>query len=296
MAWARQSDDMHDHPKVVALTADLEGLAAYGLWDLGLTWVRQDFTRRGMVPDGQVVRFAGSNAKQLASRLVQVRLWDEVPGGYRFHDYEDVYPSQDLSDKRAEAGRRGGVKSGQARRAKSSRSSEHTDASDAKQGEAKPKQNANPTEPLLPLNGSTGSYAANGRNARELEPTNNEPAGPAERILTTWIATLPKRPQASIVRDLGAIVADALHDGVAADDVGESLRLWQVQVNGRRSIGPGVLKSIIHQVSQRDPGDQDATPNAVAIYQGAPPARASTRDANVAAVLALANSYERSSP
>lgn len=115
MAWARLSDDLHDHDKVTSLTVDVEGLAAYGLWTLALTWVRADFRRKGVVPAGQVGRFGCGNGKQLASRLVEVGLWDEVPGGYRFHDFDQVYTSEDLSQKRAEAGRRGGIASGKSR-------------------------------------------------------------------------------------------------------------------------------------------------------------------------------------
>lgn len=115
MAWARISDDFHDHPKVAELTVDLEGLAALGLWTLALTWVRADRRRNGEIPTGIALRLAASNGKQLASRLVEANLWDEIPGGYRFHDFDQVYSPGDLSAKRAEAGRRGGIASGKSR-------------------------------------------------------------------------------------------------------------------------------------------------------------------------------------
>jgi hypothetical protein len=118
MAWARISDDFHDHAKVAELTVDLEGLAALGLWTLALSWVRADRRRAGIVPVGIAMRLSAGNGKQLASRLVDAQLWDEVPGGWRFHDFDQVYTPEDLAQKRAEAGRRGGVASGQTRRAK----------------------------------------------------------------------------------------------------------------------------------------------------------------------------------
>lgn len=115
MAWARITDDFLDHPKVAELAVDLEGMAAVGLWTLALCWVRADRRRQGVVPLGIALRLSAGNGKQLASRLVHAGLWDEVDGGYRFHDYEDVYTPADLSEKRAEAGRSGGKASGRAR-------------------------------------------------------------------------------------------------------------------------------------------------------------------------------------
>lgn len=118
MAWARISDDFLDHQKVAELTVDIEGMAAMGLWTLALCWVRADRRRRGVVPTGIAMRLSAGHGKQLASRLVHVGLWDEVEGGFYFHDYDDVYTPGDLSEKRAEAGRSGGKASGQVRAVK----------------------------------------------------------------------------------------------------------------------------------------------------------------------------------
>jgi hypothetical protein len=118
MAWARISDDFHDNRKVAELTVDLEGLAALGLWVLALSWVRADRRRNGIVPAGIAARLSAGNAKQLAYRLVQGGLWDEVEGGYRFHDFDEVYHPEGLSEKRSTAGRAGGRASGKVRQAK----------------------------------------------------------------------------------------------------------------------------------------------------------------------------------
>ena len=54
--------------------------------------------------------------------LVEAGLWEEVPGGYRVHDYLDYQPSKDEviteREKKREAGRKGGLASAQARRAR----------------------------------------------------------------------------------------------------------------------------------------------------------------------------------
>lgn len=138
MAWARISDDFHDHSKVAELTVDLEGLASLGLWTLALSWVRADRRRAGIVPTGIAMRFSAGHGKQLASRLVQASLWDEIPGGWRFHDFEDIYTPEDLAQKRAEAGRMGGRRSGQVRRERASGSkNEATSKQSASENEAK---------------------------------------------------------------------------------------------------------------------------------------------------------------
>lgn len=117
MAWARISDDFIDHPKVAGLTVDLEGMAALGLWTSALIWARADRRRGGTVPTGIAIRLSAGAGIKLASRLVAARLWDEVDGGYHFHDYEDVYTPGDLSEKRSAAGRSGGKASGRTRAA-----------------------------------------------------------------------------------------------------------------------------------------------------------------------------------
>jgi hypothetical protein len=61
------------------------------------------------------MRLSAGNGKQLASRLVDASLWDETPGGWRFHDFDHIYTPEDLATKRAEAGRKGGLASGRTR-------------------------------------------------------------------------------------------------------------------------------------------------------------------------------------
>lgn len=173
MAWARISDDFHDHPKVAELTVDLEGLAAMGLWTLALSWVRADRRRAGVVPTGIAVRLSAGNGKQLASRLVEAELWDEVPGGWRFHDFDHIYTPEDLAQKRAEAGRKGGRASGQTRRAKAqgtkpeANPKQSASVSEAKQAEASharpgatthyPEASYEASSPLSPPEGANGN-------------------------------------------------------------------------------------------------------------------------------------------
>jgi hypothetical protein len=113
--WARVDDQFGEHPKVLSLGRDR--FAGMGVWLLGLTYANR-FLTDGFIPDAALP--AGS--RKLVSRLVEVRLWDKVTGGFRIHDFADYQPSREdviaLRAARAEAGRKGGYASGSTRRSK----------------------------------------------------------------------------------------------------------------------------------------------------------------------------------
>lgn len=147
MAWGRISDDFHDNDKVTNLTVDIEGLAAIGLWTLALSWVRADHRRRGVVPPGIVARLGAGHGKQLASLLLQVGLWEDVEGGSHFHDFDDIYHPEGLSEKRSAAGRSGGVASGRARRGESDESAKQVASSKTPANGADCQAESDPIEP-----------------------------------------------------------------------------------------------------------------------------------------------------
>jgi hypothetical protein len=99
--WARVDDGWWSHPKVVDLS-----LAAKGLWIAGLSWSCGQ--RLDTIPDGIVRMIGGSKTE--ANELLSVCLWERVEGGYRIHDWHR-YQDLSISEKRAEAGRKGGVRS-----------------------------------------------------------------------------------------------------------------------------------------------------------------------------------------
>ena len=77
--FGRIDRKFHQHPKVQGVS-----LSAIGLWTLANAWSR-DQRSKGFIPvdcplldtaDGEVVE------------LCRAGLWDSVPGGYHFHDYE----------------------------------------------------------------------------------------------------------------------------------------------------------------------------------------------------------------
>ncbi|PXX65408.1 hypothetical protein DFR70_104472 [Nocardia tenerifensis] len=110
MPWFQVDDQLGFHPKAVAA-----GNAAMGLWVRAGSWSMQQLTE-GFVP-AAIVRGLGSAAQ--AKKLVEVGLWTTADGGYRFHDWAERQMSkaeiEDRRRKRADAGRKGGQVSGQAR-------------------------------------------------------------------------------------------------------------------------------------------------------------------------------------
>jgi len=112
MTWFKVDDSFHAHPKVLATEP-----AALGLWVIAGAWSSAHLTD-GVVPDHALSRLLPDSAT-LAQKLVTAGLWRRIKGGYLFHDWSDFQPSandvKERREKRAEAGRLGGLASGKAR-------------------------------------------------------------------------------------------------------------------------------------------------------------------------------------
>lgn len=110
MTWFKVDDGLATHQKVLAA-----GNAAMGLWVRAGAWCSQQLTD-GHVPLA-TVRLLG-NVKQ-AKALVAAGLWIEAEGGYQFHDWSDYQPTRErverTREERRQAGRRGGLQSGEVR-------------------------------------------------------------------------------------------------------------------------------------------------------------------------------------
>jgi hypothetical protein len=115
MTWFKVDDKLHDHRKARAA-----GATAMGVWCLAGSWAADNLTD-GFVPATILTRWGRPRD---ANRLVEVGLWhtDEQDGekGWRFHEWHERQPSraQKLEERavKAEAGRVGGLRSGQSRR------------------------------------------------------------------------------------------------------------------------------------------------------------------------------------
>lgn len=112
MTWFKVDDSFHAHPKVLATDAD-----ALGLWVVAGAWSGSNLTD-GFVPDHVLSRLLPESDK-LARKLVTAGLWRRVRGGYQFHDWNAYQPSSSdvraMREKRANAGRIGGLNSGKTR-------------------------------------------------------------------------------------------------------------------------------------------------------------------------------------
>lgn len=151
MSWFRVDDTMPGNAK--AFQCPLE---AIGLWTLAGAWSAQQLTA-GFIPDAVLPMLRGNEA--LASTLLQAKLWERSDGGYQFHDWEQYQPTVDevkeQRSKRAEAGRKGGIASGVARR-NASRSKREANASSKR--EAKNERASTPSHPIpSPIEEPNGS-------------------------------------------------------------------------------------------------------------------------------------------
>lgn len=115
MPWVKIDDAMPHHPKVVA-----GGPLAFALDVAALAYANKYGTRGRIDAESLPAVFPGlPNPRKHAATLVRTGRWTEVDGGWEIHDYHDFQPTPEereaLSQKRSEAGRRGGKASGQAR-------------------------------------------------------------------------------------------------------------------------------------------------------------------------------------
>lgn len=86
MPWFKVDDKLHSHPKRYRA-----GLAAMGLWTIAGSWASDQLTD-GFIPADILKALGGTKAH--AKSLVDAGLWDEEPGGYRFHDWAEQNPTR----------------------------------------------------------------------------------------------------------------------------------------------------------------------------------------------------------
>jgi hypothetical protein len=99
MTWFRVDDSLDFHPKVEAA-----GNTAMGLWVRAGAYSARMLTE-GFVAAGMIAKLGGRPKD--AARLVEVGLWHVVPGGYRFHQWEQANPTRErvLAERAATAER-----------------------------------------------------------------------------------------------------------------------------------------------------------------------------------------------
>lgn len=125
MNWLRIDDGFPDHPKVAALSD-----AAFRLWVTAGCWSRRQATQ-GFVPRTQLRALTRHRTPNLlvaeltdskVSSRYEAPLWEEVEGGWQFHDWDDFNPGTEKPAEsprsKSDAGRLGGQRSAETRRSK----------------------------------------------------------------------------------------------------------------------------------------------------------------------------------
>lgn len=137
MSYAPLDDQFDDHPKFLEFT-----LAEMGLMATAITYATRNLTD-GRIPRIWPERRFGAEGKRIAKQLVEVRgVWTRRPDGdFEIVGFLDHNPSREqvLAKKsiaqsvRAEAGRLGGLRSGEARRSKREANAKQVLEANAKQ-------------------------------------------------------------------------------------------------------------------------------------------------------------------
>jgi len=139
MTWAKVDDHANEHRKQLAAGAE-----ACWLWTCGLMYANRQAARDGFIPDAALgMLYPFKAATKLALKLVEVRLWHRVEGGYLIHEFTSWNQTKEQREHALSSGRDRAARS-YALRAKNQNSS----------GEESPKT---PTEENAVLQNSSGS-------------------------------------------------------------------------------------------------------------------------------------------
>ena len=98
MTYFKVDDGLAFHPKMMRLSAN-----AVRAWLFAGTWCGRYLTD-GFLPDDALSVVKGS--AEIADELVAAGLWDEVDGGYQFHDWCEYQYSKDQIEKKRDSDRR----------------------------------------------------------------------------------------------------------------------------------------------------------------------------------------------
>ena len=207
MAWFKVDDRLWSHPKFIAV-----GNAAAGLW-LRAGSYSAFYGSDGGVPMA-ALGLLGGRVRD-AERLVEVGLWDRTDDGYQFHDWREFQPTAaEVQAKRAarqEAGRLGGIRSGEARREASAEANGEALASPdaSSNGEA----NTNPVPVPVPDPKKKTSSSSVGDAPRR-----------ATRLPDTWTPTDDHRKRAT---ETGIdIEREVIKFRTHAEDKGRTSKSW----------------------------------------------------------------------
>lgn len=103
MTWARLDDRANEHRKQL-----LAGAEACWLWACGLMYANRQAARDGFIPEQMLPMLYPLPPRQrgrLVAKLVEVKLWHEVPGGYQIHEFRAWNRTREQLEEEREATR-----------------------------------------------------------------------------------------------------------------------------------------------------------------------------------------------
>lgn len=103
MSWGKMDDKFHRNRKVRALREmGRDGVLAIGVWTFWWSWCLDDPELTGIVPRSELSK----TDLKAASKLVEVGLWEEVSGGFLFHDFHFYNPTKSQVEAKREYDRK----------------------------------------------------------------------------------------------------------------------------------------------------------------------------------------------
>ena len=237
MSWVRYDDGFHEHDKVLPLRA--ECVEALALHILANCWTSRS-DRPGFVPAHLPVLLIGDREKAdlWCKALVKVRLWRKARGGWEFVNHEKYRASAkrqtpgtptDLSEKRAEAGRKGGKAAQQRKR--TVKQTVQQNKQDAEQPSSKP------CSPVVASNEATP--------VPEPVPTTSglpEQTADVGALVGHFIEACKTRPPSDIVSRIGKGVRALVAEGVDPEAIRGGLT-----IAAERGLHPSSLSSAVHE-------------------------------------------------
>lgn len=153
MTWFRVDDTFGTHPKVLGIPR-ARRTAAVGLWMLAGSWCARNLTD-GAIPAYMIEELGGQDDE--VKDLLSSGLWEEIPEGFRFHDYliynqsrAKVLADREAAAERQRQARERAAEKRRAAQTGSQRESRRDNAPNGSKRRTEPEQGSNPgTE--LPL-------------------------------------------------------------------------------------------------------------------------------------------------
>jgi len=227
MTWALTSDDWWRHPKTIGMP-----LSVRGLWSAAQSWC-MDQLSDGKVPTETIKMLGGTKAQ--AAELVKRGLWEEVPGGYVFHDWHDANPTvESIMLKRA----KGSARAAASYKRRFGKSSDESSGEESGEDTAKIQRTfAHSSPPPIPIpnshtqSDSTVAAAVPTPRLAAAGPPEPAAAAAADRGDLLWFCALAER------LSRGEIEPSTLLRRGPHHDAAEALFVMAERAAKRRSIG-----------------------------------------------------------